>query len=339
MTKLPNRNSYSKYRHVLFLLLISIAMLAGVGCSKRTDLRQTLQAQRAQGPERSPVVLAAYQPWFGRPGHINIGYSSQDRTVLEKQINEARSLGISGFVVNWYGQDHHFENSSYALMQSIAASTRDFKIALMYDEDVDADDPTASAINDLNYAYQRYISPQAPSSSAYLRYNTQPVIFIFPKGGRTDWLRVSRAVKSWPEKPALLYKDPVAKWNDAFDGFYAWVQPGPKGWAPDGRNWGQDYLDNFYQTMNSKFPEKIVVGGAWPGFNDSRASWSRNRKIDYRCGKTFEDSLRAFRRYHGPQNPLPFLMIETWNDYEEGTAIERGYNNCGPSSSSVIAGR
>lgn len=329
---------FTKVWHGIFLLLLCAAMLAIAGCSKRTDLKQSLQAQNFQGPERLPMVVAAYQPWFGRPGHINVGYSSQDRTVLEKQIQEARSLGISGFVVNWYGQDHHFEDSSYALLQSLAAGTRDFKIALMYDEDADASDPTAAAINDLNYAYQHYISPQAPSTGAYLRYNTQPVIFIFPKGGHTDWLRVSRAVKNWPEKPALLYKDPVAKWNDAFDGFYAWVQPGSKGWAPDGSNWGKDYLDNFYQTMNSRFPEKIAVGGAWPGFNDSRASWSRNRKIDYRCGKTFEDSLRLFRRYHGSQNPLPFLMIETWNDYEEGTAIERGYNNCGSSSSSVIAG-
>ncbi|HEX8924753.1 MAG TPA: hypothetical protein VF786_03125 [Terriglobales bacterium] len=339
MTTPLNSTSYPRYQRAFILLVLCTAMLASFACGKRTNLRQTLQAQTVQGPERSPIVVAAYQPWFGRSGHINVGYSSQDRTVLEKQIEEARSLGISAFVVNWYGQDHQFEDRSYALLQSVAAGTRDFKIALMYDEDVDASDPTASAINDLNYAYQRYIAPQSPVSNAYFRYNTQPVIFIFPKGGRTDWLRVSRAVKSWPEKPALIYKDPVPKWNDAFDGFYAWVQPGPKGWAPDGSNSGLDYLDNFYQTMNSKFPEKIVVGGAWPGFNDSRASWSRNRKIDYRCGKVFEESLRAFRRYHGPQNPLPILMIETWNDYEEGTAIERGYNNCGPSSSSIIAGR
>ena len=29
-----------------------------------------------------------------------------------------------------------------------------------------------------------------------------------------------------------------------------------------------------------------------------------------------------------PDDPFPFLMIETWNDYEEGTAVERGIPNC-----------
>jgi hypothetical protein len=29
-------------------------------------------------------------------------------------------------------------------------------------------------------------------------------------------------------------------------------------------------------------------------------------------------------------DPPAFLMIETWNDYEEGTAIEHGIPACGP---------
>ena len=49
---------------------------------------------------------------------------------------------------------------------------------------------------------------------------------------------------------------------------------------------------------------------------------------DPRCGKTFDDTLRLFRRYYSEQRPLPFLMIETWNDYEEGTAIEGGVGAC-----------
>jgi hypothetical protein len=27
---------------------------------------------------------------------------------------------------------------------------------------------------------------------------------------------------------------------------------------------------------------------------------------------------------------MPFLLIETWNDYEEGTAVEKGIQGCGP---------
>ena len=51
--------------------------------------------------------------------------------------------------------------------------------------------------------------------------------------------------------------------------------------------------------------------------------------------RTFEQSLRVFRRYYTPEHPLPFLMIDTWNDYEEGTAIENGTTGCNASSAST----
>jgi hypothetical protein len=75
--------------------------------------------------------------------------------------------------------------------------------------------------------------------------------------------------------------------------------------------------------MKDKHPDKIVIGGVWPGFDYSAAKWGLNRHMQSRCGKTFEDTLSLYRRYYDGSNTPPFLLIETWNDYEEGTAIER----------------
>jgi len=69
-------------------------------CHKSADLRQTLNAAQLQAPEGSPKVLAAYQPWFGHPNHMNVGYSSQDPQVLADQVTKAKSLGIAAFIVN-----------------------------------------------------------------------------------------------------------------------------------------------------------------------------------------------------------------------------------------------
>jgi hypothetical protein len=299
-----------------------------LGCTRADYKRSLLQSVTPSG---HPVMLAAYQPWFGGANHINVGYSSQDRSVLERQVREASRLGISGFVVNWYGREHRFEDHSYSTLQQVAAETpEDFKVAIMYDED--ASDParaTETALDDLSYAYHHYISREAEvGSSAYLRYNGQPVIFVFPKQGETDWDRVRRMVDSWPERPLLIYKDPNARWATDFDGFYAWVQPGKQGWQGDGSNWGREYLDSFYSTMTRSYPQKLAVGAAWPGFNDSLASWSRNRHMDPRCGRTLEESLQMYHRYYDSARPLPFLLIETWNDYEEGTNVEGAQRGC-----------
>jgi hypothetical protein len=180
-------------------------------------------------------------------------------------------------------------------------------------------------------AYKSYIGPQAPHRGAYLTYNGHPMIFIFPKRGHVDWNRVMEHVSNWEATPYLFYKDePPAQYLADFSGMYAWVQPGQKGWTPDGSNWGEQYLDYFYKNMRNKHPDKIAVGGAWPGFDDSTAKWGLNRHMQTRCGQTFEDTLHLYNRYFDAANPLPFVMIETWNDFEEGTAIERlSFAKCG----------
>ncbi|MBI2677379.1 MAG: hypothetical protein HYX28_01210 [Candidatus Koribacter versatilis] len=321
------KTSYSVLPPGLRVLLFSLLSLAVAGCSAHRDIHQTLRSN-FQAPEGSPMLLAAYQPWFGRPGHINVGYSSQDRVVLANQITKAKALGIGGFVVNWYGPRKDFEDRSYSLLQQLAAEN-DFKVALMYDEPDDRPgDVTDDTIRDLQFGYEHYIAQNASvPSAAYLRYNGHPVIFIFPKSGNTDWKRVREAMASWPEQPLLLYRDINQRYAAAFDGFYAWVKPSGS-WSADGSDWGRDYLESFYSKMKSKYPDKLAVGAAWPGFDDSRASWSKNRRMDARCGKTFQDSLHLFRRYYNDRERLPFLMIVTWNDYEEGTAIEKGLASC-----------
>jgi Glycosyl hydrolase family 71 len=319
---------WKPYLRLPLLLALVVVLLVSSACH-RTDVRSALAANSFVGGSGEPMMLAVYLPWFGRPGHINVGYSSQDRVVLEKQIAEAKQLGIAAFVVNWYGEHHDFEDKAYSLMQQVAAENN-FKVALMYDEDEsDPATETDTVIADLQYAYDHYIGPRAvvPRDN-YLSYDGRPLIFIFPKGGHTDWNRVRQTVNSWENPPLLLMKDIRPNVANAFDGFYAWVNPGKQGWHSGGSSWGEDYLDNFYKTMVAHYPEKIAVGAAWPGFDDSKASWSQGRKMDARCGRTFSDTLRLFRRYYDQQRPLPFLMIETWNDYEEGTAIERGVNTC-----------
>src|SRR5690348_2424509 len=86
--------------------LVAAALLSGC---HHADVHSTLR-NSFHAPATGPVLLAAYQPWFGRPGHINVGYSSQDPGMLAKQIEEAKNLNISGFVANWYGARHEFED-------------------------------------------------------------------------------------------------------------------------------------------------------------------------------------------------------------------------------------
>jgi len=275
----------------------------------------------------SPQVIALYEAWFGHPQHISVGYSSQDPAVLSRQIRQAKSMRITAFVVDWYGDREPFIDRSYALMQT-AAAKNSFQIAMMYDETDQEDSATDEAIADFTMFHETYLSPNSPGRNAYLSYQGRPVIFIFPKGGHTDWNKVRALVNTWNPAPLLIQENLPAQNATAFDGFYAWINPGERGWSSDGSNWGEQYLSDFYKTMRAQYSDKIIVGGAWSTFDDSKASWGLNRHIAARCGQTFSSTFNFWRREFAENEAPPFLLLETWNDYEEGTALENGIPDC-----------
>ena len=305
----------------IFLLLLLPHGCIGPGSGQAVRLKH-----KATGS--APETIALYEAWFGHPRHISCGYSSHDPAEIDRQIRQAKTMGISAFVVDWYGDREPFIDVSYALMQSRAANNA-FKVAMMYDEAEEEDGATDEAIADFTMFHETYLSSKAPGHGAYLTYEGRPVIFIFPTGKHTDWSKVRTLVNKWSVPPLLIYENLPGQYADAFDGFYAWVQPGDKGWTADGSNWGEQYLSSFYETMHSQFSDKIIVGGEWSGFDDSKASWGLNRHISARCGQTFADTSNLWHKYFPPDDLLPFVMIDTWNDHEEGTAIEGGIPSCG----------
>ncbi len=296
----------------LLTFCLGCFVLAG-GCT--TQHRAAL-VQTGQAPAISPKLLAVYMPWFGDHSHIDVGYSSNDPAVLRKQIQQARRMGISGFVVDWYGESRPFSDHNFALLQQAAAEDH-FQVALLYNESEDEQEQaTDDAIAALDKAYNAYIGPTARYHDAYLTFHGRTLFFIFPKSKHVDWNKVQEHCSSWEHPPLMIYKDePPGAYSNAFAGSYAWVQPGAEGWSADGSNWGEQYLQYFYRTMKSKYSGKIIIGGAWPGFNDSAAKWGLNRKMQSRCGKTFEETLSFYQNYYDNSNPIPFLLIETCNDY------------------------
>jgi hypothetical protein len=70
------------------------------------------------------------------------------------------------------------------------------------------------------------------------------------------------------------------------------------------------------------------MGSAYKGFNDADASWGKGKVIDQQCGQTWIATLAEVGRFYSGGHQLPALIIPTWNDYEEGTEIETGIDNC-----------
>src|ERR1035438_3987015 len=222
-----------------FLACVLIVSYIPNGCTHANS--RNLALKDIPNLSGKPKILADYQPWFGDPDHIDVGYNSQDPNVLRKQIESARNMGIYAFVVDWYGPRRPFLDRSTALLQRIAGEQH-FHIALMYDETQDDNGhATEDAMEAMDLAYKKYTGPGAPGRDplpprreAYVMYRGRPVVFVFPKRGHTDWNQVRQQVDQWESPPILLYQDdPPPQFAKAFNGEYAWVYPGHTGWKPD----------------------------------------------------------------------------------------------------------
>jgi hypothetical protein len=309
-------------------------------------------------------IYAHVMPWFGPGRHDNylqVGYRSDDAVQAMSQVDDMGRRGIDGMIIDWYGDpsrcpnDTLEANGTTALMHA-AEQHAGFTFALMLDGNImqwcgapyptpAAPDPTALAISELQYAASTYLA-----SPAYLHYDdhgvSKPVIFAFDTGRCTgvppaappfphacddaahyravDWTRV----KAQPQFANLLVIEVNAGafTSAGINGAYSWV------YARDGQDptiWGEADFQWFFQHADAD-TSRVAVGGTYKGFDGSPTppEWSGNKLMYQDCGQVWLKTFAEIGKYRNSGNQLPMLQLVTWNDYEEGTEIETGIDNC-----------
>jgi len=58
------------------------------------------------------------------------------------------------------------------------------------------------------------------------------------------------------------------------------------------------------------------------------ASWGLGRIMGQQCGKTWINTFGKINSMYNSSTQLPLAQLITWNDYEEGTEVESGIDNC-----------
>ncbi len=282
--------------------------------------------------------IAHLVPWFTlrcavrgpNCGHVNIGYEQNDAKQVARQIADMHRRGFSVIWIDWYGPSvgHRDEDEVTLKVMHEAERLRqsgiDFSFVVQPDKGTtlkcgaDKACNTEKLIAALNYEYKTY-----ESSPAYLRWNGRPVVpfFLFDSNTPADWDEIAAKV---PGNPIFVFINTGGFTHPQSGGAFAWN--GIKGPS----DMGLAYLDNFYKVAATYDPAKeVIVGSAYAGFDDRLASWGKNKIIARQCGLTWLDTMQESLNYEkATGSPLPFLSVMTWNDYEEGTPIEMGIDNC-----------
>jgi len=281
-------------------------------------------------------IYAHFMPWFGFGDHMNVGYTSNDPAQVQRQVVDMISRGIDGIIIDWYGQGtitHNFafyDQATQDLMHE-AEQHPNFNFAIMDDAaslkacaNTAGCDITQTLINDLTYAYNTF-----ENSPAYMRFNGQPVVYFFGHEAYTlDWMRVRTSV---PGNPLFIFRNAGGFTSAQSNGAFSWVAPETVT-ATDPL--ALLYLDNFDKTVLSWSTTYSNTSG-YKGFNDSLALWGTGRLIQQGCGQTWLTTLAESGKYFSATQQMLGIQLVTWNDYEEGTEVESGIDNCVTVTASV----
>jgi hypothetical protein len=264
-------------------------------------------------------IIAHLMPWFGDHRHMQVGYTSWDPDQIHRQVTDMISRGIDGLVIDWYGPGDDTNITAIRVMQEVEQHPG-FTFAIMVDKGAMqlSPCPGCTAQQTLDYLL-RYVEFEFIPSPSYMRVDGRPLItnFDIDLHFKVDW---SAAVATMTTNPMFIFEDAGGFSHAVTEGSYSWVRP-------DLDDFGMSYMNKFYKAA-LQHPQLHTFGAAYKGFNDTLASWSLNRVMGQQCGRTWLETFNKINGMYDSGDQLEMLQLPTWNDYEEGTEVESGIDNC-----------
>lgn len=302
-------------------------------------------------------LICEYQPWFGLSSHKSVGYNENNSATVASQGSFMITEGCDINLVDFYGALDPNQNFNLATTNAVFGDLNGrtgfpLKFGIMEDKGAlistcptsnQTESATVTCLENALISEMDYIKTHYANSGVYFTDAGHPVIFTFippsvwPVLTSPDWSTIWSAVKAHTDTYAASFKYVFlfgSFTSASYDnGRYGWPQPPAYSstqqfWWASSTSSSPTYLDTLY-SAGLQHPAQLTIGLIYKGFDDNNASWSGNRVIAEQCGQVLLKTANEISKYFGGANPqIPYVQVATWNDYEEGTAIEDGIDNC-----------
>lgn len=254
-------------------------------------------------------VLAYYYVWWDPDVFSRTlfqptqAYNSDDQGTIQHHVDEAKSAGIDGFIVDWYG-DGDRTDSNFGHLLDIAnrsgfSATVHFETPHFWGVD--------DVVAQLHAFYNHY-----GNNPALVRYQGQPVIFF--------WQSSTFDNATWSAIRAQVDPNHTSVWiadgdqfgilgGDAWDG----ISPYAIAWSGDPTS----QLQRWAGVARSVAPDKLWNPVVSPGCNDSAARAAtciRDRGDGAYYQATWDGALAS--------SPSWAVVVSTFNEWLESTQIE-----------------
>jgi Glycosyl hydrolase family 99 len=311
---------------------VPIAAVRGPG---RFRVRLAAVAARGPVPGTAPLppsALAFYYPWYqpddwagGKPiapyNQISEPYHSSDAAVIDRHVAQARTAGLDGFLVSWWGRESSYEPNVLALTERIPP---DLTFALYVELFSDAFRTEADLIEELDYALDTYAG-----SDRYLRIGGRPALYAFsthnvlmPHGGGHHpdyegvWSRVRAALAAEGHDPVLIGEGRPFTTSDfgVFDGMHVYGTTDPSTTAALNREMA--LTARAWAAVHGG-TRRIWAASVLPGYDDRHISGRKPDHFLRQDGHLYADQWDAAIASHSDQ-----VLVVSFNEWMETTNIE-----------------
>jgi hypothetical protein len=311
-------------------------------------------------PGYSVPIWVATQNWWSSSGHIDNGEVSSSAAQIADQIADQVSRGIAGQNVDWYGPGTMADMALPFIQSGAEATNGAYKFAVTIDKGYFMS--CGETVACLNAAIS-YIAAHYATSSAYVTdADGHPLVFFFINSYYPTQYAVLQSPGVEPQSTKFVMYEPNGFPGSSPPdtvGEFGWVNPadgaalvqttGSQGTFSVESDLGLGGVTNFFKAAEQN-QGSTIVSPAYKGFDDNLASWSGDRIIDQQCGLTWLESFDHTAAFGGSTSyvanlnylalgkRLDFVMVDTWDDYEEGSEIETGIDNCLASLTVTLSG-
>ncbi|HWZ93194.1 MAG TPA: endo-1,3-alpha-glucanase family glycosylhydrolase [Polyangiaceae bacterium] len=280
-----------------------------------SPFKGTLPIEAPMAPVKN-MGLALYYPWYSLSTWQNNAtlrdtpttpYASDNPTDLARQIDQAQSAGINGFVVSWIGPGSSSDNNVKLLLTE--AAKKNFFIGFFLETTGGnlAQNPQTAV------TWLSYIASQYSSNPAVLEISGRPVV--------VPWVTNTIPAATWAQTRAAVRAQGSDVWlvQDCQDMDYLAVFDGVW-YSGDIAGLGEQV--RYYAVLADAPAAKVWMPTAMPGFDERLLADRVNpRYIDRANGAYFRSELD-----HVFANSPQWVTIYTWNEWFENTYIEPSVN-------------
>ncbi|KYK28857.1 MAG: hypothetical protein AYK19_05335 [Theionarchaea archaeon DG-70-1] len=271
-------------------------------------------------PSVPKMVWAFYYPWYYKEQWFTsealtdsplIGpHDSSDPEVIEMHIKQAKSAGIDGFIVSWWGEDSYTDENLKIILD--IAQEYNFKITIIF-ESLGGDEPRSE--RELKRMFVSFFENYG-NDTRYYRIDGEPVIFVWAVESHPPsvWETIITDLELTGYTAVYVAETGNPDYLDVFDGLHRYATV------------GIDDLPRLYErlsvvcrTYGYLYDKKRVLWAATlcPGYDDrkipGRAGLYQPRENGEYYKSTFEAALTS-----SPD----WILITSFNEWWENTHIE-----------------